>query len=80
MPEKEKDRTKEDNKNVLGKRTLKNEDANTSEKTTSENEQINISKKKKENKKARLIECLSNLTALHKVQGALMAQMEQNID
>ena len=67
MPEKEKNRTKEDGKNVLGK-------------TTSENQEENTNVKTKEHKKARLVECLSNLTALHKVQGAILTQMERNID
>ena len=67
MPEKEKNRTKEDDRNISANETLKKEEGNTSEET-------------KERKKARRIECLSNLTALHKVQGAILTQMERNID
>jgi hypothetical protein len=31
-------------------------------------------------KKARILQCLGNLNALHKVQGALLGQMEREIE
>ena len=33
-----------------------------------------------EGKRARILQCLGNLNALHKVQGALLGQMEREVE
>jgi hypothetical protein len=45
------------------------------------NERVSGREKVFENgKKARILQCLGNLNALHKVQGALLGQMEREIE